>query len=133
MTAASGGDSARRIYLAPWRIDVTVRPGVRVPVPIGALARAMAIALDAGGAPRPASLGLILSADDELARLDREHMGKSGPTDVLSFPLLPPAAFPAHEGGASRGGGGAGAPAGAPGMLPPRAPPPHRARGGAGA
>ena len=28
-------------------------------------------------------------------------MGKDGPTDVLSFPLLPPEAFPAHPGGAT--------------------------------
>ena len=26
-------------------------------------------------------------------------MGKTGPTDVLSFPLLPPEAFPRHPGG----------------------------------
>ena len=29
--------------------------------------------------------------------------GKPGPTDVLSFPLLPPAAFPAHPGKAPDG------------------------------
>lgn len=49
-------------------------------------------------APPPASLGVILSDDQELAELNRVHMGHSGPTDVLSFPLLPPAAFPPHEG-----------------------------------
>ncbi len=36
-----------------------------------------------------------------LAALNRAHMGKSGPTDVLSFPLLPPAAFPPHPRGPS--------------------------------
>ena len=44
-------------------------------------------------APAPASIGLILSDDAELSRLNETHMGVAGPTDVLSFPLLPPAAF----------------------------------------
>jgi probable rRNA maturation factor len=92
---------------------VTVRAGVRVPIPVAALVRAMAAALEAGGAPGPAALGLVLSDDTELARLDREHMGSPGPTDVLSFPLLPPEAFPPHEvaaRGASPVGRGAGVP-----------------------
>ena len=52
----------------------------------------------AGGAPEPASVGLVLADDAELARLNRRFLGTSGPTDVLSFPLLPPAAFPPHPG-----------------------------------
>ena len=91
-------DRQRSIYLPPWRVDVTIRPGVERVVPIVLLARAMAAALEAGGAPRPASLGLILSDDRELAELNAEHLGGSGPTDVLSFPLLPPGAFPTHAG-----------------------------------
>jgi probable rRNA maturation factor len=69
-------------------------------VPLAELARTVARALDAAGAPQPASLGLILADDRELAGLNAAHMGVEGPTDVLSFPLLPPAAFPAHVGGA---------------------------------
>jgi probable rRNA maturation factor len=87
----------RLIYRPPWRIDVDVRPSVlaagRLPVAIAALARCVADALDAVAAPSPASIGLILSDDAELAALNAEHMGKVGPTDVLSFPLLPPEAF----------------------------------------
>ena len=83
----------RRRYLGPWRLDVTVRPGVPVPVSAASLARTAAAALDVAGAPRPASLGLILSNDLELAALNAEHLGETGPTDVLSFPLLPPEAF----------------------------------------
>jgi probable rRNA maturation factor len=86
------------IYLPPWRIDVDRRPGVEVPTPLRALALVAARALDAAKAPRPASLGLILSDDRELAALNAEHMGEKGPTDVLSFPFLPPSAFPAHAG-----------------------------------
>jgi probable rRNA maturation factor len=58
----------------------------------------MATALEAAGAPAPASIGLILTGDAELADLNVTHLGKGGPTDVLSFPLLPPAAFPSHPG-----------------------------------
>jgi probable rRNA maturation factor len=86
----------RSLYVPPWRVDVTVRDGVDVPVPLSDLARAVATALTAAGAPSPASVGLILSDDDELADLNRVHMGADGPTDVLSFPLVPPEAFPGH-------------------------------------
>lgn len=60
-------------------------------------------ALSAGGAPN-ASVTLTLSDDAEMATLDREHMGVDGPTDVLSFPLLPVAAFPSHPGQVSTPG-----------------------------
>lgn len=81
------------IYIGGWRVDVVVRDGVRLPVSRMDLARAVAAALDLVAAPSPASIGLILSNDAELASLNAEHMGKDGPTDVLSFPLLPPEAF----------------------------------------
>ena len=54
------------------------------------------------GAPRPASIGLILADDRELAELNATHLGQAGPTDVLSFPLLPPEAYPPHPGAADR-------------------------------
>ena len=85
-------------YLRPWRIDVVVRPGVRSPVAQVALARLAANALTICRAPSPASLGLILSDDRELAALNVAHMGHEGPTDVLSFPLSPVGAFPRHSG-----------------------------------
>ena len=90
----------------PWRIDVTVRDGVDRAVCRG------------GARPgrsrrrwrrpvrrRPPRSALILTDDAELAELNAAHMGKEGPTDVLSFPLLPPEAFPAHPGGAAGAGG----------------------------
>jgi probable rRNA maturation factor len=97
------------IYLAPWRIDPNVRAAVvdahggRHPIAIAILARAIAAALDAAGAPSPGSIGLILSDDAELAGLNETHLGHEGPTDVLSFPMLPPEAFPAHVGDPDRG------------------------------
>lgn len=99
----------RAIYLAPWRVDLDVRDGVSVPVARSVLARAIGAALDAVRAPSPASIGLILSDDRELAELNATHMGKHGLTDVLSFPLLPPEAF-------------------APGAQPPDIPRPPRTR-----
>jgi probable rRNA maturation factor len=94
----------RAHYRPPWRIDVTVRGSVVVPIAQAALARVVAAALTAAGAPSPASVGLILTDDEELAGLNAQHMGKDGPTDVLSFPLLRPAAFPPHPGSGERGG-----------------------------
>ena len=90
----------RAVYVGPWRIDVTVLDEVRLPLPTARLARAAGRALDAANAPMPSSIGLILSDDGELASLNAEHLGHDGPTDVLSFPLLPPEAFPPHPGGA---------------------------------
>jgi probable rRNA maturation factor len=88
----------RSHYLGPWRIDVEWREGVPRLLPATALARAASAALEAAGAPAPASLGLFLADNAELADLNAAHMGKDGPTDVLSFPLLPPEAFPPHAG-----------------------------------
>ncbi len=96
-------DEVRARYVGPWRVDLLVRPGVRRLLPATALARAIASALEAAGAPRPASVGLVLSADRELADLDEAHLGVAGPTDVLSFPLLPPGAYPPHPGRAEAG------------------------------
>jgi probable rRNA maturation factor len=98
----------RPIYIGPWRVDPIVRDGVAAPLPtpVAALARAMATALDTAGAPSPASIGLILSDDAELASLNATHLGHDGPTDVLSFPLLPPEAFPGHVGVPDRVPGG---------------------------
>jgi probable rRNA maturation factor len=88
----------RSIYLGPWRIDITSPTGVPRLAPLTVLARSIGSALDAAGAPSPASIGLFLADDAELAGLNATHLGKDGPTDVLSFPLLSPDAFPAQPG-----------------------------------
>ncbi|MFL5674105.1 MAG: rRNA maturation RNase YbeY [Chloroflexota bacterium] len=89
------------IYVGPWRVDLTGREGIAAPVPASRLARAIGAALDvaadAGRAPSPASIGLILSDDAELADLNETHMGTAGPTDVLSFPVYD-RAFPLPPG-----------------------------------
>ena len=114
------------IYARPWRVDLVVMAGVPRLVSGAALARLLARALAGAGAPAPASIGLFLADDRKLARLNREVMGKRGATDVLSFPLLPPAAFSPRAGAATTerppatGAGGALPPA-APFVLPPGA------------
>jgi probable rRNA maturation factor len=84
--------------VADDRIEIVRRPGVPALLPDTDLAGTLQAALEAAGAPPEATLSLTLSDDAELAALNSEHMGKEGPTDVLSFPLLPPSAFPAHAG-----------------------------------
>lgn len=93
------------IYVGPWRVDPVVRDGVarRLPISVRSLGRAIGAALDAAGAPKPASVGLILTGDRELAKLNEAHLGERGPTDVLSFPLLPAESFPPHPRDPDRG------------------------------
>lgn len=89
----STGGSRRTLYLAPWRIDIATRDGVRSPLPATRTARAVAAALKAGHAPEPGSVTVVLTDDEELEDLNVAHMGHEGPTDVLSFPMLEPDAF----------------------------------------
>jgi probable rRNA maturation factor len=110
----SPGPSVR--YLPPWRIELTVRAGVPRLLSLTRICRLVDVALRSAGAPGPASIGVILSGDDELAALNAQAMGQEGPTDVLSFPLLRPDAFPTHAGKADG--------ASSPGGIPPFALPP---------
>ena len=91
-----------RIYAGPWRVDLERTAGPRL-VPGAVLARLAGRALESAGAPSPASIAIILADDARLTELNRDHMGVDGPTDVLSFPLLPPSAFPVHPGRADVG------------------------------
>ena len=100
------------------RVDVIRRSGVARLVPGAQVARTVARAAHAGGAPPSVSVTVVLSDDEELADLNAEHLAKSGPTDVLSFPMLPPEAFQPHAGGPAR------APEATSVLLPP-APPVH--------
>ena len=80
-------------------VEVIVRPGVRELLPQAECRQVLRAALAAAGAPSGATVSLTLSGDAEMAQLNESHMGRSEPTDVLSFPLLPPSAFPEHPGG----------------------------------
>lgn len=98
MGPTADGGTERVVSAGPWRVRVSIRPGVPRIESVAALVRVMQRTLLVAGAPAPASIGLILTGDEELAGLNVFHMGTPGPTDVLSFPLLPPDAFPPHEG-----------------------------------
>jgi probable rRNA maturation factor len=66
------------------------------------LARTARRALEAAEAPVPAGVGIVLSDDEELRDLNRVHLDRDEPTDVLSFPMLPAASFPSHPGKQAR-------------------------------
>jgi probable rRNA maturation factor len=91
-------ERARTHYRVGYRVDITIRAGVTTLLPMTRLVHAVVAGLVAGAAPTPARIGLTLTDDTEITRLNEEHMGHEGATDVLSFPLLDPAAFPAHSG-----------------------------------
>ena len=58
------------------------------------LAALVARALRRAGAPANGEAVLTLVDDATIAKLNATHMGKRGPTDVLSFPLIDPREFP---------------------------------------
>lgn len=86
-------ERTRVVYRPPWRVDVVTRAGVRSPLAASAIADAIGRALEAAGAPSPSSVTVVLTDDSELDELNVEYMGVEGPTDVLSFPMLPPSSF----------------------------------------
>jgi probable rRNA maturation factor len=83
----------RRLYAGSFRVEIVRRPDVPRVLSDAAIARTVAAALSAAHAPERSSIGVVLSNDAELAELNQQHMGHHGPTDVLSFPMLPPAFF----------------------------------------
>ena len=96
---SDGEGATTSTYLPPFRIDITVRPEIPHIVSKHRIAAAVRAALEAAGAPGPASIAIVLSDDEELAELNDMHMGHEGPTDVLSFPFFPAEAYPPHERG----------------------------------
>ena len=60
------------------------------------LSALVARALRRAGAPVNGEAVLTLVDDATIAKLNATHMGKRGPTDVLSFPLIDPRDFPAR-------------------------------------
>ena len=99
MAPAPDADRSRRLYVRRWRIDLTRRDGTPKVLTDRAIARTAAAALDAAAKGfASGSLAIVLTDDAELAELNAEHLGKHGPTDVLSFPMLEAEAF-ARAGG----------------------------------
>ena len=59
-------------------------------------------ALRLSGAPKNGEAVVTLVDDNEITALNESQMKKRGATDVLSFPLLEPTAYPARPGTARR-------------------------------
>ena len=59
-------------------------------------------ALRVSGAPKSGEAVVTLVDDNEITELNESQMKKRGATDVLSFPLLEPTAYPARPGTARR-------------------------------
>jgi probable rRNA maturation factor len=89
-------------------VDVVARSGIDKVLASAAIARAVSRALDVAGAPAPGSVTVVLTDDAELTELNTLHMGVDGPTDVLSFPMLEPAAFQRTAGPARAAASGRG-------------------------
>ena len=79
-------------------VEILLRPGIPELLTEAECRQVLVAAVTAAGAPPGAEVTLTLSDDADLARLNEAHMGKTGATDVLSFPLLPASAFPQHPG-----------------------------------
>lgn len=77
-------------------------PDSRPTVDIDALAVLAEAALDALGVTGRAELSVTLVDESTIAELNRDHLGATGPTDVLSFPLEDPDAVDPIVPGASR-------------------------------
>lgn len=56
-------------------------------VDIKALQEFVTATLEREGVPADAELTISFVGNDEIATLNEEHLGKTGPTDVLSFPI----------------------------------------------
>jgi probable rRNA maturation factor len=95
---APADDRQRSLYLGACRVDVVRRAGAARILSDARLAAAVVRALEAAEAPVPASVTVVLTDDGELRDLNRTHLDRDEPTDVLSFPMLPREAYPRPDG-----------------------------------
>lgn len=72
---------------------VSERQGLEQPQVDALVGRLEAVMAELGLAP-DVEMALVLADDDLLADLNTRYRGKSGPTDVLSFPVDPADALP---------------------------------------
>lgn len=69
-----------------------------VGISLSELSALVSRALRSADAPVNGEAALTLVDDATIAALNATHLGKRGPTDVLSFPLLDPSEYPARPG-----------------------------------
>ena len=67
-------------------VDVDDRQGDH-PIDVDTLQALLSSSLHHCGVRAPAEVGLAFIDADEMTELNRAHMGGSGPTDVLAFPI----------------------------------------------
>jgi probable rRNA maturation factor len=97
-------DRERSLYVGACRIDLVRRAGTTRLLSDARLAGTVARALEAANAPAPASVTIVLTDDAELRDLNRTHLERDEPTDVLSFPMLEAADFRAGGHAAGQAG-----------------------------
>ncbi|NLA34536.1 MAG: rRNA maturation RNase YbeY [Actinobacteria bacterium] len=68
-------------------VAVTVLNETDAPIDVDSWADLVRNALAAEGVVAPAETNVVFVDADTIAELNSEHMGKDGPTDVLSFPI----------------------------------------------
>lgn len=68
-------------------MDVILSDEQDDPLPSESLVDLARIAMEAEGLPDSTELAITLVDETRMAELNAEHMGKAGPTDVLSFPI----------------------------------------------
>ncbi|MDJ0496595.1 MAG: rRNA maturation RNase YbeY [Acidimicrobiia bacterium] len=80
-------------------MDITLADEQDDPLPRLDLVELARTTLEAEGLPDSTQMAIALVGRERMAQLNRDYMGKEGPTDVLSFPLEdfsdPPVADPA--------------------------------------
>jgi probable rRNA maturation factor len=68
-------------------MDITFLDEQDDPLPSKPLVELARIAMEAENLPSSTQVSITLVTDNRMAELNAEHMGKTGPTDVLSFPI----------------------------------------------
>ncbi len=86
MVAAMGCSITFHDRIGPERLAAACEP-VAVELALSLIESAVAETTHLGLGGEPCDVELSLVADSEMTRLNFDHMGERGPTDVLSFPL----------------------------------------------
>jgi probable rRNA maturation factor len=68
-------------------VNITIADERDDPLPVGAFADLAATVLSGEGLPVDTEVAITLVDPQEMTVLNEQYMGKSGPTDVLAFPL----------------------------------------------
>jgi probable rRNA maturation factor len=77
--ARVGGDGEPEVFCADEQSDV--------PIDLGRWQSLALAVLRDEGVRGLAELSILFVAEDEMAQLNQDYMGKDGPTDVLAFPI----------------------------------------------